>query len=363
MKVKHFIVSLSVIVLGVFLMSSAGMVLAATVDSGCGAVEIACGNSGTNAKMKSGYHEKIDNFLILQDTSTSMGEDIAKGTDDTKIEFSKGLVNCLNDTLPDNYDANGGLRNFGFLTADKGLVYGISDYTKAGLTGAVKSITGTAGVTPIAKALNYGSKDLKAVSGATAVILFSDGINTVASDPVEAAAAMKAMHPNVCIYTVQIGNDPMGEKNMKQIADASNCGFAVAGSSIADGQGMEKFVTNVFLTKGEKMSMTLQIQFDFDKDDIKAAFHDDIARVAKALNADPGSKAQLEGHTDNMGPDSYNMSLSKRRAESVKKYLVEKFNIKSSRLSTAGYGESKPVATNDTAAGRYKNRRVVVNFN
>ena len=60
-----------------------------------------------------------------------------------------------------------------------------------------------------------------------------------------------------------------------------------------------------------------------------------------------------------IGSDGYNMKLSQRRAESVKKYLVEKFGIAESRISAVGYGESMPVAPNDTAEGRQKNRRVV----
>lgn len=363
MKTKHFVASLFVFVLGVFLIGSVNTTTAALVDTGCGMVEINCGNSGTNAKLNSGYTKKVDNFLILQDTSSSMGEKLTASAQDTKIEYSKGLVNCLNDTLPDNFNVNAGFRNFGFLTADKGLVYGMTGYSKSGLAGAINSVTGTAGVTPIAKALNYGSKDLNHVSRPTAVILFSDGVNTVPSDPVAAAAAMKDMYPNVCIYTVQIGDDPMGKKTMEQIADASKCGFSVNGAAIGDANGMDKFVTDVFLTKGmQKISITLYIEFDFDKDAVRPQHHDDVKRIADALNQNPNAKVELEGHTDGMGPDSYNMSLSKRRAESVKKYLVEKFNIKASRISTVGYGESKPVASNDTAAGRQKNRRVVANI-
>jgi OOP family OmpA-OmpF porin len=70
----------------------------------------------------------------------------------------------------------------------------------------------------------------------------------------------------------------------------------------------------------------------------------------------------LEGHTDSVGTEDYNMSLSRQRAESVKMYLVEKFNINASRISTVGYGKSQPVATNDTEAGKQKNRRVVANI-
>ncbi|MFC1837833.1 OmpA family protein [Thermodesulfobacteriota bacterium] len=366
MKAKHFIVSLFVLVFGVFLVGSANISSAAMVDSGCGMVEIACGNSGTNAKLKSGYHVKVDNFLILQDTSSSMGEPLAASGPmdrDTKIEYSKGLVNCLNDTLPDNMNVNAGMRNFGFLTADKGLVYGMTGYSKSGLAGAIKSVKGTAGVTPIAKALNYAGKDLNYISRPTAVILFSDGVNTVKSDPVAAAAALKKSYPNVCIYTVQIGDDPMGQKTLEQIADASKCGFATSGSAIADANGMDKFVTDVFLASGmKKITITLHIEFDFDKDAVRPQHHDDVKRIADALNNNPTAKVQLEGHTDSMGPDSYNMALSKRRAESVKKYLVEKFKIKASRISTVGYGESKPVASNNTAAGKQKNRRVVAHI-
>jgi OOP family OmpA-OmpF porin len=76
----------------------------------------------------------------------------------------------------------------------------------------------------------------------------------------------------------------------------------------------------------------------------------------------PGAKVLLEGHTDHTGTDAYNMDLSKRRADSVKKYLVDNFNADAARISTVGYGKSKPVASNATAAGRQKNRRVVANI-
>ena len=68
-------------------------------------------------------------------------------------------------------------------------------------------------------------------------------------------------------------------------------------------------------------------------------------------------KVQIDGHTDDQGNDEYNKNLSDERAASVKAYLVSK-GIGEARLSSAGYGETKPVADNNTAAGRAKNRRV-----
>ncbi len=65
----------------------------------------------------------------------------------------------------------------------------------------------------------------------------------------------------------------------------------------------------------------------------------------------------IKGHTDNVGSDAANMKLSRDRAESVKAYLVSK-GANPSRIEATGYGESQPIATNGTAAGRQKNRRV-----
>ncbi len=79
--------------------------------------------------------------------------------------------------------------------------------------------------------------------------------------------------------------------------------------------------------------------------------------VVTILNENPSYKVQIDGHTDSQGKDDYNQALSDRRAASVKAYLVSK-GIAETRLSSTGYGETKPVADNKTAAGRAKNRRV-----
>jgi OOP family OmpA-OmpF porin len=112
----------------------------------------------------------------------------------------------------------------------------------------------------------------------------------------------------------------------------------------------------------EKVSITLLVEFDFDKDKVKFLYDGDIEKVANLLKAYPKTDVELDGHTDSIGTDEYNMDLGKRRAESVKRYLVEKFGIDASRISTKSLGESMPVSTNDTPAGRQNNRRVVANI-
>lgn len=107
-----------------------------------------------------------------------------------------------------------------------------------------------------------------------------------------------------------------------------------------------------------KERITIGIAFDNKQAVIKSTYHREIKKLADALLAHPDLKAAIEGHTDNAGSRASNMKLSQKRAESVKRYLIEKFGIKASRLTAKGYGMSKPIATNKTAEGRKKNRRV-----
>ena len=108
--------------------------------------------------------------------------------------------------------------------------------------------------------------------------------------------------------------------------------------------------------------MTLDIEFATGKADIPVKYHDDIAKVANFMKEYSEVKGVIEGHTDNKGGKAFNDKLSERRAQSVKNYIVKNFGIDASRLATKGYGFSKPVADNSTAAGRQKNRRIVANF-
>ncbi len=110
----------------------------------------------------------------------------------------------------------------------------------------------------------------------------------------------------------------------------------------------------------EKVSITLNIDFDTDKADIKPQFHSDLKEIADFFKTYPKTTAVIEEHTDSIGPAEYNLQLSQRRAESVRKYLIEKFDISPDRLAAKGYGEARPISSNDTRQGRQQNRRVVV---
>lgn len=100
------------------------------------------------------------------------------------------------------------------------------------------------------------------------------------------------------------------------------------------------------------------IYFDFDKADIKPVSQTVLdGRLVPVLKENPDMKVRIEGHADSTGDERYNQQLSLRRAESVRQYLISQ-GIDEIRLSIAGYGESKPIDTNDTREGRANNRRV-----
>jgi len=107
-----------------------------------------------------------------------------------------------------------------------------------------------------------------------------------------------------------------------------------------------------------KYCVSLGIEFDINKSEIRPQYHDEVAKVGDFMKKYPTTTAVIEGYTDEVGNDDYNMQLSQQRAESVVKYLEVNFGIDSSRLSAKGYGEAKPTADNATDAGRQKNRRI-----
>lgn len=120
-------------------------------------------------------------------------------------------------------------------------------------------------------------------------------------------------------------------------------------------------VTTYDEMKGQSAAVRLNnIFFDTDKSDLLDYSIPELRRAAKVILSS-GLRVEISGHTDNIGDDAYNMSLSLRRSEAVKKFLVSE-GCPESMLTVVGYGETKPSTTNDTAEGRAKNRRVEIRF-
>jgi OmpA-OmpF porin, OOP family len=110
------------------------------------------------------------------------------------------------------------------------------------------------------------------------------------------------------------------------------------------------------------MVLTLgDVLFDTAQATLKPGAYQTIERVAEILKAEPGRRLTIEGHTDSVGGDEYNQGLSERRAAAVETALLER-GVASNQITSAGKGESFPVASNENAGGRQQNRRVELIF-
>ena len=99
--------------------------------------------------------------------------------------------------------------------------------------------------------------------------------------------------------------------------------------------------------------------FDTDKSDLRSEVLPELDKIAAWFKVHPDAKGRIEGHTDNTASPEHNQRLSERRALAVYMYLIEK-GVAPERLSFVGYGLTRPIAPNTTAAGRQKNRRVEI---
>ena len=100
------------------------------------------------------------------------------------------------------------------------------------------------------------------------------------------------------------------------------------------------------------------LNFDSGESQLKSTNFDLLAKVEKAIDVFPRSELTIEGHTDSFGGDDLNQTLSQARAESVQQYMINAMRIPTYRLIATGYGETRPVASNETEAGRARNRRI-----
>ena len=128
--------------------------------------------------------------------------------------------------------------------------------------------------------------------------------------------------------------------------------------SLKNFTGYEPYKLNIQLQKlrpGATIVLN-NVFFETNKFDLLPTSMIELDRLVTLLQQNPDKKIEIGGHTDNVGSDEANLLLSDQRAASVVSYLVKK-GVAADRLTAKGYGETMPVATNDTDAGRAKNRR------
>lgn len=345
------------------------------------------------------YNPAVDNFLILMDTSSSMG-DRYKGHE--KLFIAKSLVNSMNHTLPE-LDFTAGMRTFGHgrSVADQQtlLVYGLTKYSTSGLGSAVDELPRPSGTTPLGTGIEAAHEDLRGIAGKTALIVVSDGKDLLHQPKALMNEMVDEFGDRLSVYTIQIGDDPAGARNLEQLAAAAAHGMATTADHLAPTNKMADFVEDVFLAsapppvaepvaepeekpiidddgdgvpdhldkcpgtpKGAPVDeegcwVIGKVYFDFDKAVISPEAKPVLGEIADVMGKNSELKMNINGFTDSIGSLEYNQSLSEKRAQAAKDYLVEE-GIESDRFTINGFSYTMPVAPNDTPEGRALNRRV-----
>ena len=325
-----------------------------------------------------------DNFIVLFDASGSM-QDIYKDTAMKKIDLAEAMFKDRAAQVPE-LDWNAGL----YLYTPWKSFYELQPFDKAKFGAAIDemkaykpSLMFRNQPTPLGTAIKNLDPVLANLSGKTVVFVFSDGQFTLSQPkiwPVPAARELASKY-NVCFDIISSAQTPKSQKLVNDLAAVNTCSRVVTFDAMLS---RPEYMTSAIYAVRDRALLETQliskvvgveldsILFDYNKAEIRPEYHDKLDALAKFLEKNPDTYALIEGFADSTGDSTYNMMLSRRRAESVRDYLLQKeiFSaaeanisaIAEKRLVTVWYGPVVPEASNETAEGRQLNRRVRISI-
>lgn len=278
---------------------------------------------------------------------------------------------------------------------------GMARFDRAKLAKAAKDVTFLEGTTPIHAILeDEVAEAVGGSSGKAAIVLISDGIATdyagrsgVDERTLDAArAVVNGRTGQTCFHTIQLGDAPAGGALLRELAAVTKCGSYRNAASLGTAAALQAFSREVYLggpasaktapaldsdadgvtDAVDKCPGTLKkakvdsrgcwtiknLHFAVNGSTIEGNYNAGLQEAVEVLAANPGVRVRIDGHTDADGSAEYNKALSEKRAAAVKEYFVVKGGLKASRFDVKGFGESKPIAPNDTPAHKSLNRRV-----
>ncbi len=164
---------------------------------------------------------------------------------------------------------------------------------------------------------------------------------------------------NVSSASIDEGVGSVDANGSKEVCPSSTTRYMLTATG-AGGSRTEWATVTVNAPATPIDRLTVHVNFDTDKSVIRKADLKDLQKALEFVRKYPGSSISVEGHTDSTGTPKYNQGLSERRAAAVKKYLLDNGVTSADKITSVGYGETRPIASNDTAEGRFQNRRVEI---
>lgn len=333
-----------------------------------------------------GERVAVTHSYLVVDSSESVTE---------AFPTEKALVESFVSAMPEGSYQSGATAFGGYARQTEAL----SAFNRAASKNYAEQLQHLSEGTPIDRVFGEVGQDLAGKSGQAAIVVFSDGRPT---DPVgrevaeqkvldAAGAVAEGFQGKVCIHTVHVGDDPAGAEFLRKLSTRTGCGSARSLGSVMNVAALQNFSREVYLgavpavaaaprdsdgdgvmddkdqcpgtPRGVKVDergcwVIKGLRFAFDSSKIEPQYYTELNDVAARLKTvGPDIKVRIDGYTDSVGTDTYNQSLSQRRADAVKDYLVKQ-GVPAAQLTTKGFGEANPAYPNETADGRAGNRRV-----
>lgn len=312
-----------------------------------------------------GYTRMADNFFVFYDPSTAMDVPY-KNTGMTRLEMEKQILLKSNVSLPE-LGWQAGLyphwKNVMWLPSSPETFhpyYRLQNYNNEKYGAALEKLPVVSSGPPMLQFALMKLEYLLGLPGRTDIFLFTNGEDSRVKEVVEpeplAQARMLAARYDVCFTIISSATTDAAKKLLNDIAAVNSCSQVIGFDTVADNP---EFLFGRLYLGGAGFGNVL---FDFDKYTIKKEYRRILDNLGRLLVNNPEEHTVLSGFTDNRGSEAYNIHLSERRAESVRKYLRNKFNISPNRILLHWYGYASPVASNDTEEGRRLNRRVTISI-
>jgi len=333
--------------------------------------------------IKGPYVQRTDHVMFILDASHSMATDMHGNN---KLAYAKSIIRRINLTMPKMKIVTA-LRTFGHtrrvIEYRSELIYGPAPHNKQDLNDAIDSIQCVGGKSALNLALTGVMKDFRNASGHISIIVVTDGdVNQQKS--IEAVSKLKKHYgQRFSLYPIML--DDKHQTFVNKLVQAAGQGFVKPADHIYSPENMATYVNKVFLSRvrhqdkdgdgitddkdicpdtpaGARVTINGcwilgNIHFSSNSWTLKQEMTPYLDEVVAILKNNPNLWMEIQGHTDSTGVASHNYTLSRNRALSVMNYLISK-GVSADRLTATGYGETKPVSSNDNEAGKSLNRRV-----
>lgn len=278
----------------------------------------------------------------------------------------------------------------------------VARFDRAKLATAANNASFLKGTTPIFSVLEIEvAEAIGNGDGKASIVLISDGVATdyaghsgVDEQTIAAArTVVEGRSGETCFHTIQLGDDPAGGALMSGIAGVTPCGSFRSASSLGSASALQAFSRGAYLGGAMPVAAVVtasdidgdgvadaidacpdtprgaqvdnrgcwtikHLQFAVNGSTIEGNYDEGLQEAIRVLAANPNVRIRIDGHSDSDGSAEYNQMLSEKRATAVREYFVVKGGLATSRFEVKGFGESKPIAPNDTKANKRTNRRV-----